>query len=220
MWCHNIISWHYYIAVIKTLLPLIEVIFLVIFVCNSGLFTGGSSYRVPALHPSHITSLNRYPLGPPDISFFFLNFCWTHVHFWGHWNPCFGLLVTSSLGFEVRLGILIWTLWRHTWYMFPEIHLWCDTSAGVYGQHSSRSLSPHVCFSRDRMLDSNHRPPAWIHLWCDTSASVYSQHSSWSISPHTSFSRGRMLDLNHRPPAWQSDALSTRPQRLEMFKLV
>ena len=45
--------------------------------------------------------------------------------------------------------------------MFPEIHLWCDTSASVYSQHSSWSLSPHVCFSRGRMLDLNHRPPAW-----------------------------------------------------------
>ena len=41
--------------------------------------------------------------------------------------------------------------------MFPEIHLWRDTSAGVY----SRSLSPHACFSRGRMPDLNHRPPAW-----------------------------------------------------------
>ena len=40
--------------------------------------------------------------------------------------------------------------------MLREIHLWCDTSASVYGQHSSRSLSPHACFT-----DLNHRPPAW-----------------------------------------------------------
>ena len=46
------------------------------------------------------------------------------------------------------------------WYMFPEIHVWCDTSAGVYSQHSSQSLSPHACFSRGRMPDLNHRP-AW-----------------------------------------------------------
>ena len=45
--------------------------------------------------------------------------------------------------------------------MFPEIHLWCDTSAGVYSQHSSQSFSPNECFSRGRMLDLNHRPPAW-----------------------------------------------------------
>ena len=42
--------------------------------------------------------------------------------------------------------------------MFPEIHLWFDTSASVYSQQSSRSLSPHACFSRGRMPDLNHRP--------------------------------------------------------------
>ena len=31
----------------------------------------------------------------------------------------------------------------------------------IYGQHSSQSLCPHVCFSRCRMPDSNCRPPAW-----------------------------------------------------------
>ena len=92
---------------------------------------------------------------------FFKNFCWTHVHFWGHWYPCFRLLVMSPLGFKARVGSLIQTLWRRTWYTFPEIHLWYDTSAGVYGQHSSQSLSPHACFSRGRMPDLNHRPPAW-----------------------------------------------------------
>ena len=56
---------------------------------------------------------------------------------------------------------LIRTLWRRMWYMFSEIHLWCDTSAGVYSQHSSQSLSPHACFSRGRMPDLNHRPYAW-----------------------------------------------------------
>ena len=97
------------------------------------------------------------------VCLFFLKkkICWTHVHFWGHWYPCFELLVMSPLGFKARVGSLIWTLRRHTWYTFPEIHLWCDTSASIYGQHSSQSLSPHACFSRGRMLDLNHRPPAW-----------------------------------------------------------
>ena len=91
----------------------------------------------------------------------FVYFCWTHIHFWGHWYPCFGLLVTSPVGLKARVGSLIWTLRRHMWYTFLEIHLLCNTSASVYGQHSSWSLSPHACFSRGRMLDSNHRPPAW-----------------------------------------------------------
>ena len=66
----------------------------------------------------------------------------------------------SPLGFKARFQSLIWTL-RGIPDICSEIHLWCDTSAGVYGQHSSQSLSPHVYFSRGRMLDLNHRPPAW-----------------------------------------------------------
>ena len=27
---------------------------------------------------------------------------------------------------------------------FPENHIWCNTFAGVYGQHNSRSLSEHA----------------------------------------------------------------------------
>ena len=74
--------------------------------------------------------------------------------------PFLGPLIPS--GFQSQSGFcLIGTLRRRTWYTFPEIHLWCDTSAGVYSPHSSQSLSPHVCFSRGRMPDLNHRPPAW-----------------------------------------------------------
>ena len=33
-------------------------------------------------------------------------FCRTHSHvlFWGHWYPCLGFLVTSSLGFKARVA--------------------------------------------------------------------------------------------------------------------
>ena len=75
-----------------------------------------------------------------ELAFFLIfkiNFCWTHIHFWGHWYPCLRLLVTPSLGFEARVGILICAWQRCTWYTFPEIHLWCDTFASVYGQHSN-----------------------------------------------------------------------------------
>ena len=68
----------------------------------------------------------------------------------------------SPLGFKARVGSLIYTWWRHTWYMFPEIHLWCDTCWSLGGQHGSQSLaSPHAYFSRGRMLDSIGRPPAY-----------------------------------------------------------
>ena len=42
---------------------------------------------------------------------------------------------------------LIRTLWRCMWYMFPEIHLCCNTFASVQCQHSSLSPSPYMCFS-------------------------------------------------------------------------
>ena len=95
------------------------------------------------------------------LMFFSSIFYWTHVHFWGHWYPCFRLLVTSPLCFKAKEGSLIHSWWRHMWYTFPEIHLWWDTIASVYGQHSSQLLSPHICFSRGRMPDLNHRPPTW-----------------------------------------------------------
>ena len=73
---------------------------------------------------------------------------------WGHWYPCFGLLVMSPLGFKARVDSLICTWQRH---IFPKIDLWCNTFAGVYGQHSDQSVSSHVCFSRGRIPDSNGR---------------------------------------------------------------
>ena len=42
-------------------------------------------------------------------------------------TPVFGLLMMSPLGFKAKVGSLICTWWRHTFYTFSEIHLWCDT---------------------------------------------------------------------------------------------
>ena len=79
--------------------------------------------------------------------FFKKKICWTHVHFWGHWYPCFELLVMSPLGFKARVGSLIQAWWRRTSYTFPEIYLWCDTCWPLGGQHGSRAVSskPVVC---------------------------------------------------------------------------
>ena len=73
----------------------------------------------------------------------------------------FGLLAISPLGFKARVGSLIRTLQRHTWYTFLDIHFWCVTFASVYCQHSSQSPSPHACFSTGGKQDLNHWPPAW-----------------------------------------------------------
>ena len=60
---------------------------------------------------------------------------------WGHWYPCFGLLVISPLGFKARVGNLIRAWWRRMHYTFPEIHLWCDTCWPLGSQHGNRAIS-------------------------------------------------------------------------------
>ena len=85
--------------------------------------------------------------------YFFKNF----VHFWGHWYPCFGFLVTSPLGFKARVGSALFELYGGV----RDICCLRFTSGSVYSQHSCWSLFPHVCFNRGRMPDLNHRSPAW-----------------------------------------------------------
>ena len=48
------------------------------------------------------------------IFFFKKSFWRTHVLFWGHWYPCFGLLVTSPLGFKARVCSALFALRRLT----------------------------------------------------------------------------------------------------------
>ena len=55
---------------------------------------------------------------------------------WSHWFPCFGLLVTSPLGFKARVGSLTCGC-----YTFPEIHLWCYTNWPLGGQHGSWAVT-------------------------------------------------------------------------------
>ena len=78
---------------------------------------------------------------------------------WGHWYPCFELLVTS-LGFKARVGSLIYTWWRCTWCMFHGIYLWCDTCWILDRNHDSGLLFPTRVSTEVRMPDSNGRPPA------------------------------------------------------------
>ena len=60
----------------------------------------------------------------------------------GYWYPRFVLLVMSPLGFKARVGSLIRTWQRQMWYMFPEIHLWCDTCRTL-GISMAASHFPH-----------------------------------------------------------------------------
>ena len=54
------------------------------------------------------------------------SFCLNKSFSGGHWYPCFGLLVTSPLGFKARVNFsLACFLTCVQW--ISQIHLWCDT---------------------------------------------------------------------------------------------
>ena len=60
--------------------------------------------------------------------YFWLIFFWrTLVLFVAPLIPRFGLLVMSPLGFKAREGSHIRNWQRFMYYVFPEIHLWCNT---------------------------------------------------------------------------------------------
>ena len=70
---------------------------------------------------------------------------------WGHRNPCFGLLVTSPLGFKAKFplggGVHDVCSLRFTYGATPANLLMASVVA-------SRCFL-HACFSRGRMLDLN-----------------------------------------------------------------
>ena len=70
-----------------------------------------------------------------DLFFFLIKTNWGFI-------PVLELLVTSSLGFKARRGRLICTWQRCTWFIFPEIDLWCDTCRALTGQHGGWSVFP------------------------------------------------------------------------------
>ena len=63
---------------------------------------------------------------------------------WGHWYPCFGLLMTSSPGFKARVGSPTRAWQRHTCYT----HLWCNTCWPLSGQYGSQAVLSHIPASR------------------------------------------------------------------------
>ena len=81
-----------------------------------------------------------------EVSFFFCTkiFAGRESFSWGHWYPCFGLLMTSPLGFKARVDLsLACFVACVSW--IPEIHLWCNTCLLYRGQHGGRSHSLHAC---------------------------------------------------------------------------
>ena len=79
--------------------------------------------------------------------FLFFNFSKAKVLFVGPLIPLFSIM--SSLGFKTRVGSFICTWWRHTCYMFLEIHLWCDTCQPLRGQYGSQADLFQVPVSRN-----------------------------------------------------------------------
>ena len=83
----------------------------------------------------------------------------SHVLFWGHWNPCFGFLITSSLGSKPEWSALL-ALWR-----------------GMY-IHSLRPTSAAMCC---QPLDGQHCgnsrcQPNITAYWCIPQALAWSQN--------------------------------------------
>ena len=90
---------------------------------------------------------------------FFLKIILEDIRFflWGHWYPCFGLLVMVSSGFQSqsRVGSLIHTLRRCMCYTFPEIHLLCDIYWPLSSQHGSWTDLLGIGGAQNRDLSGN-----------------------------------------------------------------
>ena len=80
---------------------------------------------------------------------------------WGTWYPCFELLVTSPLGFKTRVGSLIWTLQRHTWYIYLRFTSGA-TPLPVYNASIAAGCLQQMHVSVEMGCGNlNCRPPAW-----------------------------------------------------------
>ena len=65
----------------------------------------------------------------------------------------------SPLGFKASIGSFIYTWQRCMCYMFPEIHLWCNTCQPLSGQHGSWANLLHIPATR-HWWDLDGRPIA------------------------------------------------------------
>ena len=106
----------------------------------------GSKSKLSQLTCHGKVTCNKRNISQPEQ--FFKNFSCPFLSFlWGHWYPCFTLLVTSALGFKARVDpSLVCFLAQR----IPQIHLWCHTCQLYSGQHSSQPCFLHAC-SRGRM---------------------------------------------------------------------
>ena len=94
-------------------------------------FTAALKRTICALQNTVLYTQNNYFLKFFFVYFFkdrsILCFWRTIVLLWGHWHPCFGILVMSPLGFKARVDSALFALSGGVCYTFPEIHLWYYT---------------------------------------------------------------------------------------------
>ena len=95
------------------------------------------------------TNYRRYPYPTHFVicrSRFFLQFLLdTHVLFWGHWCHCFGFLVTSPLGFKVRVGAALFAFCRGECNVHPLRSTSDATLADLLAASTQPITFPHAC---------------------------------------------------------------------------
>ena len=106
---------------------------------------------------------------------------------WGHWYPCFGLMVTSPLSFKARDGSLIHTWQRHMCCMFTGIHLWWDTYWLLGSQNGSWINLFHIPVSRywwaqnQDLWTSDKCSTNWAMLAWPTLCHFHWLHAFWNL---------------------------------------
>ena len=101
---------------------------------------------------------------------FFLKKFRGHTSFWwGHWYPCFGMLVTSALGFKARVDI---TCTLSCLCTSPQIHLWWQAwwsvafpTCAFQQRHRAQMLYP---FGNMKFMMHQAEcllPQYWLQIW-------------------------------------------------------
>ena len=97
------------------------------------------------------------------------------------------ILCDVSPGFKARVRNLFHTWWRHMYYMFPEIHPWCDTCwptgshygcwADLFHIHATRHNSRDIrsCGGNTGVQSRPVRRGAGDHTYCSTLFTALSQ---------------------------------------------
>ena len=76
------------------------------------------------------------------------------------WHPCFGLPVTSAIGFRDRVDPLLACFLACS---DPQIHLWCDTWWVHGGFHDSPAFLIHVLANHESITIGRGFEPTAIH---------------------------------------------------------